>query len=44
MSANYRHPGESRDPLDSRNAGSAVRAEGLLWIPAFAGTTVGRKR
>jgi hypothetical protein len=36
----YRHPGESRDPLNSINAGSAAQIALIQWVPAFAGMTV----
>jgi hypothetical protein len=39
-----RHPGERRDPLNKRLAGSADRAEEIYWAPAFAGVTVGVER
>jgi hypothetical protein len=32
-----RHPGESRDPLNSARAGSAARTALIQWTPACAG-------
>lgn len=34
-----RHPGESRDPLNSFRAGSAAGVAQVYWVPAFAGMT-----
>jgi hypothetical protein len=34
-----RHPGESRDPLNSLNASSAAQMSLIQWVPAFAGMT-----
>src|SRR5439155_21632439 len=35
-----RHPGESRDPLNTRKAGGAARVEIIKWVPTFVGMTV----
>jgi hypothetical protein len=35
-----RHPGESREPLNSFRAISTARIEFIQWIPVFAGMTV----
>jgi hypothetical protein len=35
----YRHPGESRDPLNSFSAISAAQIALIEWAPAFAGVT-----
>src|SRR5689334_7238454 len=36
-----RHPGESRDPLNTCSTGGTASAETIHWIPAFAGMTGG---
>jgi hypothetical protein len=35
-----RHPGESRDPLNSSRVTSAARAELIQWIPTYAGMAI----
>jgi hypothetical protein len=35
----YRHPGESRDPVNSFSAISAAQIALIQWAPAFAGAT-----
>jgi len=34
-----RHPGESRNPLNKHNLGSAAGMERIYGVPAFAGMT-----
>jgi hypothetical protein len=40
----FRHPGESRDPLNSRHAGCAAQISLIQGGPAFAGMTNHERR
>jgi hypothetical protein len=37
--SSFRHPGESRDPLNQCNLGSGAHMLRIKWIPASAGMT-----